>query len=430
MWPFVNVNVEGMTFMTDKYPIQLSKMTVKELILSLTTLICEGSVEDAYGSPQSWLSGDNPKKVYYVNDYELYKKLLGHLYEYDKFVVSNFSRKKFYTDVEKAILRLKKDQISVTDEIAMSIITNLKRTPKDDILIVSVPISGIRLETTERLSLGLFEIFHVKHSPLPMSNDPEQLCISATMNNIYDHEFAKERANSFFTDFCRLLHFFLGKFDNKHEFRIGLPGLMRVDGSNQVYIKTDSFACFDKDWKVLSGSAASQYAETIPVDNRFFSHHQQFKELWNLYDLMSKEEPITDMQRRIINAALAIGESAMTYDLRNSVIYSCVALETLLSFDEGSLFRSSIGEQISEALAFIVGSDADYRMAIYRLTKKIYSFRSALVHGGKKMITDEYITLNHLVRQAIALIMNDEKYENIKKVQELYDFIKKMKFTC
>jgi hypothetical protein len=62
----------------------------------------------------------------------------------------------------------------------------------------------------------------------------------------------------------------------------------------------------------------------------------------------------TKIQQRIINSALAIGESAKSIDLRNSVIYSCVALETLFSFDEGSLFKPGIGEQIAEALAFVI----------------------------------------------------------------------------
>lgn len=63
------------------------------------------------------------------------------------------------------------------------------------------------------------------------------------------------------------------------------------------------------------------------------------------------------MESRLLNASIAIGESALSRNTKNSIIYTSMALEILFSYDECLLFQKSIGDKLSDTFAFIVGTD-------------------------------------------------------------------------
>ncbi|MBA0443374.1 hypothetical protein D7Y51_09725 [Stenotrophomonas maltophilia] len=125
-----------------------------------------------------------------------------------------------------------------------------------------------------------------------------------------------------------------------------------------------------------------------------------------------------------MNCSISLGEALKTQTEKDSVIHTCIALEILLSYDEGSLFQKSIGDRLAETFVFIVAKDKESRIEMSKLLKKVYRMRSALVHGGNKEIDQSYATIIQYSRAAIAELLTSDKYKDIKKIDDLYDMVK------
>ena len=106
-----------------------------------------------------------------------------------------------------------------------------------------------------------------------------------------------------------------------------------------------------------------------------------------------------------------------------------MAFEILFSYDDGSLFQKSIGDRIADTFAFLIGDSAQHRMDIVAKVKKFYSLRSAIVHGGTGKIDNSYIAFNIFLRAAIDKLLNNEKYRNIKKIDDLYQMVKEAHYS-
>ncbi|MDV6557696.1 hypothetical protein FA510_28225 [Pseudomonas aeruginosa] len=133
---------------------------------------------------------------------------------------------------------------------------------------------------------------------------------------------------------------------------------------------------------------------------------------------------ISDLNSRILNCSISIGEAIRSQKEKDSVIHTCIALEILLSYDEGSLFQKSIGDRLADTFVFIVAKDKESRLRASSVLKKVYRMRSALVHGGSKEIDQSYVGIIQLVRAAIAELLNSEKYKDVKKIDKLYEMVK------
>ncbi len=60
----------------------------------------------------------------------------------------------------------------------------------------------------------------------------------------------------------------------------------------------------------------------------------------------------------------------MSENIKNSIIYTCIALEILFSFDDGSLFQKSIGDRLVDTFVFIVAKDRQSRLDTSERIKK------------------------------------------------------------
>jgi hypothetical protein len=101
-----------------------------------------------------------------------------------------------------------------------------------------------------------------------------------------------------------------------------------------------------------------------------------------------------------------------------------MAFEILFSFDEGSLFQKSIGDRLADTFAFIVATDKESRLNTIKAVKEFYRLRSALVHGGDTKVNNDYIIFNSLLSAVISELLNNEKYKNVKSIDNLYQMVK------
>jgi hypothetical protein len=225
-----------------------------------------------------------------------------------------------------------------------------------------------------------------------------------------------------------LIVFISGKNDKKILIKTGLPSYPSLS-HDRMYVETSSYQILDTmDQKFPATNINNTYFEKIPIDNKFFYDNDDFKKLWEIYkDRDSKN--VSSIENRILNASIALGESALSKNTKNSIIYTSMALEILFSYDEGSLFQKSIGDKLADTFAFMVGTNKESRINASKELKKFYSLRSALVHGGDTKMNNDYIIFNIFLRAIIKELLNNEKYKHIKKIEDLYSMVKEAQYS-
>lgn len=359
----------------------------------------------------------------YVSQSEMenFNYFLEKIYICNEIIKSRFSSKKMYKYIKKEVFDKKRTNSKFTQKDS-EIFFNEFLTIKPRSCKVIAPISGIRLDYKDMVKMSIFEVGKTTSLAISIDSGQSEYYVSTTIKEVYDDELAIKLAEDKFSDFIRLIVFISGVDDRSVRIKIGLPVYQSV-GSIQMYIDSSSYTVVDNDnISLSSGHMESKIIQKIPLDNPFFQNNEYFQELWTIY-----EEPITKknrMRKRVLNASISIGESNLSRNVKNSIIYTSMAFEMLFSLNESSLFQSSIADKLAGNLAFIVGTTKERRLQIIKDVKKFYALRSALVHGANPEINNDYITFNILLRASINELLNNEKYEKVNDVHILYEMLK------
>lgn len=280
------------------------------------------------------------------------------------------------------------------------------------------------MDNVDKINISTFEIGKENQLKSILPNDTDRYYIAVQINNIYDDLIAIEEAKNKFLDFIRLIVFLSGKNDKKILIKTGLPSYPSVS-HEQMYVETSSYHITENiQDEFPSIQMNNTFLEKIPLDNPFFCKNENFIKLWDIYEKKHSAKNFSKMEARLLNASIAIGESALSKNIKNSIIYTSMAFEILFSFDEGSLFQKSIGDRLADTFAFIVAKDKEARLNIIKSVKKFYRLRSALVHGGDKNMNTDYVVFNSLLSAVIRELLNNEKYKNIKKIDDLYSMVR------
>ena len=376
-----------------------------------------GSSEKAYQSLKSWIG---PESTLYVDNPELYNDCLEKIYNFNKKISSRFSRKTIFEHINKQMPKLKKSESSnVVFENFFEDILAIK--PKN--LTITSPISGVRLNGDVRhFSLRSYKFGYLEDLIIPIANE-SGLYISVDIKDVYDQNIAISKAENAFLDFSRIIVFMSGKQDRSILIKTGLP-LMPSYNHEFMYVQTSSYQVTDEFGNLDSSSISNKNLEKVPLNNNFFCKNESFDKLWELNEKRINGSKLKDIEARVINAAIALGESALTSDKKNSIIYTCISLEIMFSHDERGLFQRSIGEIISDLFTFVVAKNKESRLEMKKVVKKIYGMRSAIVHGGNKELTGENLVINVFMRVALSEMLNNEKYQEIKCIEDLNQMLK------
>jgi len=380
---------------------------------------------EAINYSKAWINQDT---ALVVTNPEEYYQCIEEIFLSDKIVSSRFSRKSVFKHIEDVILNHRKKGTEITQNTAQSIFEDFNKVPSYSANVIA-PISGIRLDNAAvgYLEVSVFKLGRLEDLEFPMANS-EGYYIKTAIDGSYDQFIAIEKAKDAFEDFSRLITFISGKNDNSILIKTGLP-LYPSLSHELMYVDTSSFQLVDDSGRFNQGTVSNRHLEKVPIDNHFFCKNTPFIKLWDIYEKQHNNKNLSDIHKRIINASLAVGESAKSENIKNSIIYTCIALEILFSFDEGSIFQKSIADRLADTFTFVVAKDKDSRLFTAKLLKKVYQMRSALVHGGKKQLTNDYVAINILLRAAISELLNNEKYAHIKKIDGLYEMVKEAHYS-
>jgi len=90
----------------------------------------------------------------------------------------------------------------------------------------------------------------------------------------------------------------------------------------------------------------------------------------------------------------------------------------------------SIGSNISDAVAFVLGNNATERIKIASDIKTLYGIRSAIVHSGRSSVS--YINRSLIInytRSCIQTLLTHNIYSSIATVKEFNIEIAKLRFS-
>lgn len=394
-------------------------MSLKELIKEVISIIEFGSHEEVASAPRGWFVGE---QGLYVTDIAKYNQLLEGIYGSDKIISTRFTRATVFEFLHKQFPKIKISDRQFEQDTKSFFKEFHGIEPRN--LVVTAPISGIRLDGGARsFELSIYKFGYLEDLKFPIANE-NGMYVSALVKNVYDKATAVQKANDAFLNLAKIIVFMSGKLDRSIFIETGLP-LKPSMSHEQMYVSTSSHQVSDEDGPLDWANISNQLREKIPVNNGFFCENSDFGKLWILYGKKHNGEKLNDLESRILNSALALGESAITNDTRNSIIYTCISLEILFSLDEGGLFQKSIGEKLSDVFSFIVAKDVDARLEVGKLVKKVYGLRSAIVHGGDKELSSENLVVNFFMRLAIGELLSGEKFSSMTKLQDIYDQLKR-----
>lgn len=368
-------------------------------------------------SYKSWTSIDGTSVA--ATDSNSYFILLEALAIDNATVSGRFSRKTIYKYIEDRLAKIKRS--GEVPEAAEAFFAELLEQ-ESTLMTVTVPISGIRLDRgVRKFELACFQFGYLQDLEMPMANQ-HGMYISTTISDVYDKEIAYEKAENAFLNFAKLIVFLAGKQDKSILIETGLP--LKPDMSHELmYVSTNSYQIRDSKGFMSTGDIRNKTIEKIPVNNPFFTSREKLGKLWGLYERKHAGTKLQDLEARILNTALALGESASTRDIRNSILYTCISLEVLFSHNDGALFQKSIGQNVADLFAFIVAKDVNARKQIAKLTKKVYGMRSAIVHGGDKEMSNDNLTVNHFMRGALTELLTAERFKDSKRMSTIYEMM-------
>lgn len=354
-------------------------------------------------------------------NYEQFLLNLERIYSIGEPIITRFTRQKIYKFIEDELIKYKKNKNIFSEDVSNRFFHHFEEQKPYSKYIIA-PISGIRLDRTQKINISIFEIGKASELKSILSNDTDGYYIAVKIDDVYDDLVAIEEAKNRFSDFIRLIVFMSGKNDKRIFIKIGLPSYPSIS-HQKMYVETSSYHVTNNiENEFPNSSISNTYIEKIPVDNEFFYKNDNFAKLWDIYERQNSKK--NTLEKRLLNASIAIGESALSRNTKNSIIYTSMAFEILFSFDEGSLFQKSIGDRLADTFAFVVAKDKETRLQTIKSVKSFYRLRSALVHGGDSKVNNDYITFNRLLSTAISELLNNGKYKEVKNIDALYDMVK------
>lgn len=394
----------------------LHELLNENLYLIGTAKISEVSLEYA----KSWMSKDEALFVSNEN-YGKFSLNLESIYSFSETIFTRFTRQKIYKYIEDELVKYKKKNELFTEDVSSVFFRQFEEQKAYSKYIIA-PISGIRLDHTQKINISIFEIGKFTQLKSILSNDRDGYYIAVKIDDVYDDLVAIDEAKNKFFDFIRLIVFISGRNDKKIFIKTGLPSYPSIS-HQQMYVETSSYhAANSIENEFPNSSISNTYVEKIPVDNDFFCKNENFAAIWDIYEKQGAKN--NTLEKRLLNASIAIGESALSRNIKNSIIYTSMAFEILFSFDEGSLFQKSIGDRLADTFAFIIANNKESRLEAIKSVKSFYRLRSALVHGGDSKVNNDYIVFNKLLSAAISELLNNDKYKNVKSIDSLYAMVK------
>lgn len=349
----------------------------------------------------------------------------------NKTVSQRFSLKKIIEFVLKKILEVKEKDI----QIEKNSFFNELLAIESHRVFVRAPISGIKLQKEDvEFSHSIFKFGYFDESSgsdMPLSREERGMYIQVELNEVYDDQCAIKMAEEIYDNFIKLIFFLAGRIDNKINIKVGLPSYPDA-GPDSIYVSSSSYELMYEEGEFHSMSISNTICDKISINDDFFIENQDFPRIWDLFTRKhdTSKKKLNDMESRIIDTALYIGDTFRTPNTDYSIIFVAAALERLFSYSDGALFQKSIGEKLADIFVYLAGHDLASRDIQAKLLKEVYGYRSAIMHGGKATdLLNKHMHLSILLSGVISKLLKEEEFNTIKEFSDLYKKVKDAQYS-
>lgn len=157
------------------------------------------------------------------------------------------------------------------------------------------------------------------------------------------------------------------------------------------------------------------------------------KHLEKLSEISVDKKP-NRLNQKILQAIYVYGLSRLSRKAEIRFLFLISSFESLLLTEND---RDYLGKKISEKTAFLLESDYEKRLELYKLMKNYYGKRSSLIHSGKAKISDSEVRfLEHIFRAVVLKLLElgmsytkMEQKATSKEQEGVEDYINKLKFS-
>lgn len=227
---------------------------------------------------------------------------------------------------------------------------------------------------------------------------------------------AKEIADGHFRAFDNTFSFLIGRKLNTH---------LSAFGPKYDFV-TDRISSSDVETCVML--ERKDFIIPVPIDEILEYYKPfEFDRIWNLHG----QATLSEIENRILNAIDWTGRANKDSDTADAFVQYIFAIEALLTHQtKGVLLTPSVGSNIADSCAFIIGEDETTRREIVRRVNGLYSRRSAIAHGGSQQISNE--DLNEALQMTwdlISRLLLSPKFASFRTMKELTEWIGGRKYS-
>ena len=333
----------------------------------------------------------------------------------------------FESRLVTVISTCKKAKFLPTADTARDLIAGILKEPCKDWTVVR-PLYGASIGSLPELKLGSFTLFPYKsiHTYIKTINtnwtqvngdffqDCPLLCISCTIDSSTGNR-AQELASIIFEKFELIIAYMLGTRDSRYS--VAVLNIRHRHVEKSMAIASDSMS--------MLSLRIGPHQDVDLSDYYFRSSDTGHERLWQLISQRTHNE----MEKRLLNSIEWTGRAILDDDDAKAIIQSMLAVESLLQVDQRDIVKPSIGSQIAETAAFILGKDCESRIHTERRVKELYSRRSAYVHAGSRHVErqDLYDAID-LARGITHAFLVSSPYATMQKSAEIPAYIQELRY--
>lgn len=212
---------------------------------------------------------------------------------------------------------------------------------------------------------------------------------------------------------CALRMFHPAMFDPRFRCHTTILGWENVRRTHRVYLRGEKFETIRDEMEIPP--PLPWHLDVAEVTRL------QGIGLSSLSDLFNEDRP-TPFQSKLIEAVVMYSRSALRPDTSERLLYSIVALETMLLRDASEAIQQNVAERV----AFIATKSPERRLQIVHDVKEAYGLRSAFVHHGATVSELEVVTRFglHVWDFFMTLVRNAKRFATRDELFALVDTLK------
>jgi len=379
---------------------------------------------------------DEPSKSFGIGEFNIsfvgyqsvatYQNNLEELYKIDKNIYNTITIKTFEKSFINLIRLLRNEKRKAEKEDVQNLISDLK---KNEIIESEVlyELYGCKM-SKDTIQLGDFTIYdYAKSSDLIEKKYPylanKELFFDRRKSDIFLSVKVKARENPKATELAdEIVKVFENVFsymisDFEHQRSVGVFNYRKWNNTSRIICNESN----------LGFSGTNDIVLPVDIDSEFFIDKGQGNDkIWNLITKANKSE----IEKRLLQAIEWIGKGVYDKDNSKSLVQLVFAIEGMLQYNEKGIITPSIISQISDWLAFIIQDNPKKRKEVVKFFKQTYRKRSAIVHGGSKVVDlDDLKIAFQIAKLMVISFLVHKPFCEFKTMQQLNEYITDLKFS-